>query len=110
MEVPGIALDTLISEYGVPDLLKIDVEAAEYTVLQSLTQKVPTLCFEFAHEFPEDAFKCIDYCISLGFTEFYLQHGDKYIFRPTSYNLTPETLKHIFINDPNVDWGMIWAR
>ena len=46
-----ISLDRLIEQYGMPDLIKIDVEGAEDLVISSLTQKVKNLCFEWAREF-----------------------------------------------------------
>jgi FkbM family methyltransferase len=49
--VPAISLDKLIETYGVPDLLKVDVEGAENIVLRSLTKKVPTICFEWAAKY-----------------------------------------------------------
>jgi FkbM family methyltransferase len=39
-------LDILISKYGVPDFIKIDVEGSESLVLQGLTQRVACLSFE----------------------------------------------------------------
>ena len=108
--VPTVSLDSLIVKYGVPDLLKIDVEGAEEQVIKSLTQKVPFLCFEWAAEWREQNKKTIDYLVYLGFTEFFLQMEDNYTFRPVDF-FHPEQIKSILnlTTDKN-EWGMIWAR
>ena len=107
-----ITLDALISEFGVPDLIKIDVEAGEYECITSLTQKVNLLCFEWASELNTITFKCLDYLLTLGFTEFYLQNGDTYTFRPEPddfYDI--DTIKLLLINSiVRLDMGMVWCR
>ena len=77
-----LTIDKLIEYYGLPDLIKIDVEGGEYECIVSLTQKVKLLCFEWASEVNYITFKCIDYLLHLGFTQFYIQNQDNYLFRP----------------------------
>ena len=48
-----ISLDHLIELYGLPELIKIDVECGEFDCISSLHQKVDTLCFEWASEYNE---------------------------------------------------------
>ena len=107
-----ITLDALISEFGVPDLIKIDVEAGEYECISSLTQKVNLLCFEWASEVNAITFKCLDYLLTLGFTEFYLQNGDAYTFRPKPDDFySVDTIKLLLMNSaPKLDMGMVWCR
>lgn len=105
-------LDNLISEYGKPDLIKIDVEGGEFECIKSLTHKVDCLCFEWASETNDITFKCLDYLQSLGFNKFYIQKHDTYTFLPKTLeyyelciakeNLLRQKLKK--------DWGMIWCR
>jgi FkbM family methyltransferase len=59
-------LEELISEFGVPDYLKIDVEGFELNVLKGLNTPVKLLSFEFVDEFFEDAIKCLEYLSTLG--------------------------------------------
>jgi hypothetical protein len=98
--------------YGVPDLIKIDVESGEYECITSLRQKVSMLCFEWASETNNITFKCIDYLYDLGFRQYYIQNSDDYIFRPNDndyYNII--TIKSKLENTiPKIDWGMIWAK
>ena len=105
-------IDNLILTYGLPEMIKIDVEGGEYECICSLTQKVDLLCFEWASELNNVTFKCLDYLLELGFSEFYLQNEDKYTFKPLIadyYNI--DIIKNK-LNDtiPKVDWGMIWCK
>jgi FkbM family methyltransferase len=105
-------IDNLILTYGLPEMIKIDVEGGEYECISSLTQKVDLLCFEWASELNDVTFKCLDYLLELGFSEFYLQNEDKYTFRPLItdyYNI--DIIKNKLNNTiPKVDWGMIWCK
>lgn len=111
IRVPTRSLDSLIHEYGVPDLLKVDVEGAENVVLQSLTQKIPLLCFEWAAEWRTKNIECVLYLLSLGFHQFAIQHGDNYTYRPSEFPLTAaELLAFLGTAKAKEDWGMIWAK
>ena len=107
-----ISIDKLIEQYGIPHLIKIDVEGGEYDCIQSLTQKVKLLCFEWASETNDITFNCIDYLSNIGFTQYYMQHGDNYVFRPQDndfYNIS--TVKqNLSTTTPKWDWGMIWCK
>ena len=108
--VPTKSLDMLIEEYGIPELIKIDVEGAENIVLQSLSRTVNSLCFEWAAEWKEKNIQCIYRLVDLGFTKFSVQHQDKYTYRPSEFKETSESIIS-FLNsaEPKKDWGMIWA-
>ena len=109
IKVPSITIDKLIESYGMPELVKIDVEGGEDKCITSLTQKVPQLCFEWASETNDVTFKCLDHLISLGYSNFYLQMNDNYTFRPTSYSSFEELKTKLDNTIPKVDWGMIWC-
>lgn len=110
IDVNTITLDKLIDIYGKPDLIKIDVECSEHDVIKSLTQKIDIICFEWASEFKELYFECIELLEQLGFTKFHIQLEDNYIYRPKSYDYTKQDVIN-FINKttPKKEWGMIWA-
>jgi FkbM family methyltransferase len=105
-----ITIDSLIQQYGVPSLIKIDVEGGEYECVTSLTTKVDTLCFEWASEVNDITFKCLDYLFTLGFSQFCVQNGDDYTFRPIRwYDI--EAAKTILKNTTlKIDWGMVWCK
>jgi FkbM family methyltransferase len=109
--VPAISIDRLIEIYGVPDLIKIDVEGAENIVLRSLTQKVPLICFEWASEWKTQNFECISYLETLGYTQFAIQYEDNYKYRPSEFNLNALQVNEILNKTkPKQEWGMIWAK
>ena len=113
-----IRLDKLLKQYGIPDLIKIDVEGAEDLVISSLTQKVKTVCFEWAREFPLVTKNSINHLIKIGFTKFYVHPNGKPSFVPKEeeytkdlkiieYKLTKEENKNWGKDWP---WGMVWAK
>jgi FkbM family methyltransferase len=107
-----ITIDKLIEQYGLPDLIKIDTEGGEYECIASLTQKVKLLCFEWASETNSISFKCIDYLFNLGYTQYYIQNEDNYVFRPQDNDFYDiHTIKTKLSNTiPKHDWGMIWCK
>jgi FkbM family methyltransferase len=107
-----ITIDKIIEQYGLPELIKIDVEGGEYECISSLTQKVDLLCFEWASETNNITIKCIDYLFQLGFSQFYIQNCDEYLFRPQNNDFYDiYTIKSKLLNTiPKQDWGMIWCR
>jgi FkbM family methyltransferase len=107
-----ITIDKLIEQYGLPDMIKIDVEGGEYECICSLTQKVKLLCFEWASETNIITFNCIDYLYNLGYTQYYIQIFDDYSFRPQDNDFYDiNTIKTKLSNTiPKEDWGMIWCK
>lgn len=59
-------LDALIEEYGKPQFIKIDVEGFELRVLKGLTQKIPSLSFEYHGNTWDDTLGCIELIEKLG--------------------------------------------
>jgi FkbM family methyltransferase len=110
IKVPSITLDELVQLYGVPDLLKIDVEGAENIVIKSLSKKVKQLCFEWASEWNAKTFECIDHLEALGYDKFHIQMQDNYTYRPSTYEYTASEVKDKLLTTVDkVDWGMIWT-
>ena len=58
--VPVLTVDSLISEFGLPYYVKIDVEGYELEVLRGLSTQPPLLSFEFHNAFLRAAFECLD--------------------------------------------------
>ena len=108
-----ITIDKLIETYGMPELIKVDVEGGEYDCISSLTQKVKNLCFEWASETNDITFKCLDYLYSIGFTRFCIQYEDNYTYRPSEsiYTTDLDSIKStIRQTTPKIHWGMIWCK
>lgn len=107
-----ITLDTLIEKYGKPDLIKIDVEGAEYDCISSLSQHVDTICFEWASEMYNISYRCIDYLETIGFTRFCVQLEDQYTFRPNDndYYSSQVAKELLGMMTPKQEWGMIWSK
>ena len=57
--VPTTTLDAMVSAYGPPDLIKIDVEGYEYEVIQGLSSKQKMICFEWHEEEYENLLKIV---------------------------------------------------
>ena len=105
-----IKIDALIQQYGVPELIKIDVEGGEFECISSLTQRVNQICFEWASETNDITLNCIDHLVKLGFTFFSIQFEDKYTYRPTTYNDANAIKTHLLQTTPKKEWGMVWAK
>jgi FkbM family methyltransferase len=105
-----ITIDKLIQQYGIPELIKIDVEGGEFECLSSLTQKVNNVCFEWASETNNITFKCIDYLKSIGYNDFAIQFEDNYTYRPQFYKSINFVKEYLNRTTPKKEWGMIWAK
>lgn len=105
-----ITLDSLIAQYGKPELIKIDVEGGEYQCLSSLTQRVDNICFEWASETNDITFQCLEFLEKLGYTEFALQYQDSYTYRPQFYRNVDIVKRALQNTTPKKEWGMIWAK
>ena len=105
-------VDKLIEEYGMPELIKIDVEGGEYECVSSLTCKNKLICFEWSSETNDITLKCLDHLFKLGYKQYHKQDGDDYLFRPMNtdfYDIS--SVKNKLSNTtPKKDWGMIWCR
>lgn len=67
VDIELITLDKMISDYGLPNFCKIDVEGYEFEVLKGLSQPLQLLSFEFTiPEFKDEAINCVRYLNSLG--------------------------------------------
>ena len=73
-----ITIDTLVKKYGEPDLMKIDVEGAEWKVFMGMTKKYGTLTFEWTEATLDEHEMQLQYLANLGYTEigpqFIVQH------------------------------------
>jgi FkbM family methyltransferase len=105
-----ISIDKLIEMYGIPELIKIDVEGGEFQCLSSLTKKINNICFEWASETNDITFRCLDYLEMIGYTEFAIQFEDNYTYRPQLYKDINFVKEQVNKTTPKKEWGMIWAK
>jgi FkbM family methyltransferase len=124
-----ITIDTLVEIYGEPNLIKIDVEGAEWAVLKGMTKKYKTLAFEWTFETIKEHEQQLNYLYSLGYTEVAPQYITHHLERPRVWlglhedNTNKLLAWHQETSDawidggwkmanlrPTADVGMLWLR
>lgn len=109
IEVPVETLDWAISQYGMPDYCKIDVEGFEYDVLQGLSTALPLLSFEFTKEFTDRAADCLHVLEQCGFHLFNVSYGETGRFRFDQWLDGTALLDSIAQVRSPLAWGDIYA-
>jgi FkbM family methyltransferase len=124
-QVTTITIDTLVKKYDKPDLIKIDVEGAEWSVFRGMTQKYGRLTFEWTEATLDEHEKQLEYLAGLGYTEIGPQFIVNHLEEPeTWYSVSAslkewrETHKADWENGgwevanlrPTADVGMVWVR
>jgi FkbM family methyltransferase len=121
-------IDYLVERYGVPDLIKIDVEGGEWNVFRGMTKKYNKLCFEWTLELMEEHLDQLGYLRDLGYTEFAPQFIVNHLDEPEEY-FSLENPKKAFYDwyavkslswvegdwkmanlRPTADVGMMWVK
>lgn len=121
-----ITLDTLAELYGVPDLIKIDVEGAEWSVFKGLSSKMGTIAFEWTLETMADHQLQLEYLAHGGYTQVGCQYIVNHCEAPTIwYGLQDFSLEDWHLKNknywtkggwksaglrPTADVGMLWVR
>lgn len=122
-----ITIDTLVKKYGLPDLIKIDVEGAEWLVFRGMTKKYGQVTFEWTDVTLPEHEKQLQYLASLGYKEFALRYIEEHLKEPEEDNWVPitESLKNewewsrehwqqsgwkVAGLRPTADVGMCWVR
>ena len=121
-----VTLDTLSNFYGVPDLIKIDVEGAEWLVFKGLTTKSGVITFEWTEETLHEHQNQLEYLTELGYTEAGPQFIEHHLQEPQEwFNLKEFDMKDWVSHNakswvsegwlganlrPTADVGMLWVR
>lgn len=111
LKIKTITLDKLISKYGQPSYIKIDVEGFEYNVIKGLSKKTGIISFEFTSEFFQDSIMCLDYLENLGYKKFNFSEGERKKFNTSWLNKNQliSSINKEIKNDP-LFWGDIYCR
>jgi len=107
-----ISIDKLVKIYGIPDLIKIDVESAELECIKSMSKKYNDVCFKWASEFLDNTFNRLNHVYKLGYRKFYIQmNNDEYTFRPNENDYFDiQKVKEILCRTmPKHELGIIWC-
>jgi FkbM family methyltransferase len=127
IKVQSITIDSMIERYGMPDLIKIDVEGYEYNVLSGLTQKANDICFEWHEEEIDNLYKILEHLQNIGYTQFgvigwfdegdvfdkatFSDKGDPYLQYPKSFHTLEELgLDKLIKPERRVNYGMFFAK
>lgn len=121
-----ITLDTLALKYGTPDLIKIDVEGAEWSVFKGLSSKMGTLSFEWTWATWTEHLEQLKYLEHGGYTEVAPQFIEHHCQEPEIWYDIKSFDLGLWHNEfapaweqgdwkksnlrPTADVGMLWVR
>lgn len=119
-------IDWLVSKYGEPDLIKIDVEGAEWAALKGMTKSYGMLTFEWTQETLPEHQKQLQYLQGIGYKEVAMQFIEHHLTEPEKwspidgFDLLDWVKKNssVWENEgwkksrlrPTADVGMCWVR
>ena len=128
VEAVTCTIDWLVEQYGTPDLMKIDVEGAEWSVFRGMTKNHGKLAFEWTDVTLLEHEEQLDYLHSIGYTQYAPQFIVNHLEEPTEwFDLISfgnsledwvESHKEDWISGgweianlrPTADVGMIWVK
>ena len=126
IEATTITVDTLVKLYGKPDLMKIDVEGAEWSVFKGMTQNYGKLAFEWTNVTIGEHQSQVKYLEGLGYTEIAPQFIEAHLQEPEvwhpikGFRLDDWVIKNLTAWEnggwkkanlrPTADVGMVWVR
>jgi FkbM family methyltransferase len=127
INVSVITLDNLTKLYGIPDLIKIDVEGHEYEVIKGLRAKVNKITFEWAEENFQILEKTVRQLQRIGYRKFgvvgffddknhlndkilFSRKGDPFLIEPNYYDWKEIELKKFIDRSRKINYGMIWVK
>lgn len=119
-----ITIDRLVELYGEPDLIKIDVEGAEWSVFRGMTKHHGKLAFEWTQETIDEHEEQLKYLTGLGYEFFAPQFIEHHLQEPLNWypigSLKDWVDKHSkdWVEGgwkesnlrPTADVGMVWVR
>ena len=124
IQATTITLDSLADIYGVPDLIKIDVEGAEWLVFRGMTRKMGVLEFEWTDATLSEHEKQLEYLKGLGYEFFAPQFIEHHCQEPLNWYPIGSLTDWVDAHSaewvaggwkrsglrPTADVGMCWVR
>lgn len=85
-------MDWLVEQYGVPELVKIDVEGGEHRVIAGFSHKADRLCFEWHLEYMDRHIADLKKLAEVnGYTQYALQYITHHLLEPSEYRPISES-------------------
>ncbi len=110
VDVVTTTLDSLITQFGLPAFVKIDVEGAEPRVLAGLSQPLLTLSFEYLPSAPDCTRTCVDRLTLLGPYLYNWSPGETYRLASDRWMTGTELLSSLESPDARQRSGDVYAR
>ena len=111
IEVEVTTLDSMAAEYGIPSLVKIDVEGFDDSVIRGMSFKPKVISFEFNLAFPQVAERCLEAPLFSSSYEFNFVYGTQMDFACSAWldrNSMKRRLTDLLSGD--VEFGDVIAR
>lgn len=113
IKVEIVTLDDLVSNYGIPQFCKIDVEGYEEQVFQGLTQKIGCISYEFnSPTFNSQTEWCAKKLAGLGYHEFNISFAESLKLEFNKW-IPLDELVHFIQTTPKMStasYGDVYAR
>ena len=122
-------IDTLVNTFGEPDLIKIDVEGAEWSVLKGMSMKYGVITLEWTINTLKEHEKQLEFLYTLGYREFAPQFIVNHLDEPSQWypleeDMSTKLAEWVAISSedwinggwkeaglrPTADVGMLWVR
>ena len=110
IQVQTRTLDFLVSRYGRPKFIKLDIEDYEWQALQALHHPVEYISFEFFSYLPDRVSKCVQEISKNGAYVFNYSEGESFRLLFTEWKSSDEIIKWINSRSSESPSGDIFAR
>jgi FkbM family methyltransferase len=110
INVPATTLDELITEYGIPEFCKIDVENYEANVLSGLSTAIPCLSFEYYPPYLKDTLECFELLSKLGNYEYNWSFGESQKLNSEKWISVKEMRSIVSSYNAHREYGDVYAR
>lgn len=127
IKIKSITIDEMIKKYGVPDLIKIDVEGYEYNVIRGVTNKAKDICFEWHEEDYQSLIDIVNYLKNINYNQFgvigwfdegdifekatFTSRGDTHLLYPKEFYSWEELEMFKLINqNRRINYGMFFVK